>query len=73
MSISTQRIHFTKVGSIAHDMLGPTATSREGPILLTQLMAMTMEFVLSMPDKIMMINPKTHTNMNIVIKASNDT
>ena len=73
MSMRRHNTHFTMTGSDAHDMLGPTAMSSDGPMLLTQLKAIAMELVLSIPDKIIIKKVMIHTRINIVMKASSDT
>ena len=56
--MSGQRIHLIKSGRMDHDMTGPISVPKVGPTLLTQLSAMVMALVLSMPATIMMVAVK---------------
>lgn len=55
MSIKGQSIHLIKSGNTDHDITGPICVPSVGPTLLTQLSAIVMELVLSMPATIIMV------------------
>ena len=52
MSISRQSSHLMTAGSADHDIAGPICVPNDGPTLPTQLRAMVMALVLSMPATI---------------------
>ena len=68
--MSRQRIHLMKSGRMDHDMTGPICVPRVGPTLLTQLKAIVIAFVLSIPATIIIV-AVTMTIIIVNVKNAN--
>ena len=73
MSISGHKIHLITSGNTDHEITGPICVPSVGPTLLTQLKAMVMAFVLSMPTTIMMVAVTSVIRMVSVKNANSAT
>ena len=71
--MSNESTHFTYSGIPDHVMFAPMSVASDGPILLTQLRAMTMLLIMSTPERSMMAAVTRIISMKSVKKANNDT
>ena len=73
ISISGQRIHLMTSGRPDQDITGPICVPNVGPTLLTQLSAIVMALVLSIPATIMMVAVTSVINIVSVKNANSAT